>query len=107
MNGLIVQALRALRIRPLKTTASGLFYHPQQSVLNPHLLHLQTACIRYISLEQRSQSTLLVFSVQLEFEDSLVDEISVREFGRSGIFSIVRCLALFGIALENQVIEDE
>lgn len=106
MNGLIVQALRALRIPPLKTI-SNLFYHPQQSVLNPHLLHLQTACIRYISLEQRSQSTLLFFSVQLESEDSLVDESLVREFGRSGIFSIVRCLALFGIALDNQVTEYE
>jgi hypothetical protein len=34
----------------------GSSYHPQQSVLNPHFGHRQTACIRYISaFPQRSQ----------------------------------------------------
>jgi hypothetical protein len=32
-----------------------LFYHPQQSVLNPHDGQRQTACMRYISASQRSQ----------------------------------------------------
>jgi hypothetical protein len=31
-------------------------YHPQQSVLNPHEGHRHTACIRYISAPQRSQT---------------------------------------------------
>jgi len=34
----------------------GFDYHPQQSVLKPHAGHRQTACIRYISFPQRSQS---------------------------------------------------
>ncbi len=33
-------------------------YQPQQSVLNPQVGQRQTACIRYISEPQRSQSTL-------------------------------------------------
>jgi hypothetical protein len=33
-----------------------LFYHPQQSVLNPQHAQRQTACMRYISAPQRSQS---------------------------------------------------
>jgi hypothetical protein len=31
-------------------------YHPQQSVLKPHAGQRQTACMRYISAPQRSQS---------------------------------------------------
>jgi hypothetical protein len=31
-------------------------YHPQQSVLKPHDGQRQTACMRYISALQRSQS---------------------------------------------------
>ena len=33
-------------------------YHPQQSVLNLHVGHRHTACIRNISLPHRSQITL-------------------------------------------------
>ncbi|MEP7308532.1 MAG: hypothetical protein ABJA98_23755, partial [Acidobacteriota bacterium] len=33
-------------------------YHPQQSVLNPHSVQRQTACMRYISAPQRSHSIL-------------------------------------------------
>ena len=33
-------------------------YHPQQSVLKPHAGQRQTACMRYISAPQRSQSIL-------------------------------------------------
>ena len=35
-----------------------MFYHPQQSVLNPHPGQRQTACIRYISALHRSHSVL-------------------------------------------------
>jgi hypothetical protein len=31
-------------------------YHPQQSVLNPHDGHRQTACMRYMAAPQRSQT---------------------------------------------------
>jgi len=34
-------------------------YHPQQSVLKPHAGQRQTACMRYISAPQRSQSVLI------------------------------------------------
>ena len=36
-------------------------HHPQQSVLNPHAGHRQTACIRNISAPQRSQYTASTF----------------------------------------------
>ena len=41
---------------PEPSTRTQNRYHPQQSVLNPHPVHRQTACILYISAPQRSHT---------------------------------------------------
>src|SRR6185295_10004427 len=47
-------------IRRVDSRLEDVHHHPQQSVLNPHAGHRQTACMRYISTPQRSHSILSV-----------------------------------------------
>src|SRR5437773_5657984 len=59
-------------------------YHPQQSVLKPQIEQRQTACMRYISPSQRSQS-ILSTAVGAATSSSLGTAGLGRETGRGGL----------------------
>ena len=60
-------------------------YHPQQSVLNPQLEQRQTACMRYISALQRSQSTFSASPAGLAGGRAADWRLVMGETRRSGV----------------------
>ena len=66
-------------------TSSELSHHPQQSVLNPHAGHRQTACILNISALQRSQWTASTCGRLAVVDDIRVGEDETGDFGMSGL----------------------
>ena len=68
-----------------ESTRSDVSHHPQQSVLNPHAGHRQTACILNISAPQRSQCTASTLGRLTVVGDVLVGADETGDFGMSGL----------------------